>query len=399
MMVLDFLKSALIVVKGALSSFRKNNDLSAVSALSFSATLALIPVLFMLTILLGALIGSSSEAMARTQELLRQVIPAYSQDILNEVQSISAHKGTIGLLNALVLLWSMTPLVSEMRSALSTAFRKKQTRPFLLEIVFDIVIGIIFLMGLTAIAVIGIVFTLAEQRRDLHLALGRLEGAAPFLFVTIVVFSIYVVFSHRHHRLVQLAIGALVASLLWFAMRPVFNLFLIYNPGYGFTFGSFKSLFVVIIWIYFSFIAFLIGAEVAASLGRLETAVIKTLVEGDRNVPLRIIARYVKYYEPGSVIFKEGDSGTEMYSVLKGRVAIRKGATEISVLPEGKYFGEMSYLLSAPRVVTAVALDAVELVAISHENINRLMNEYPEFVIGMLQELAGRLREINTMID
>ena len=194
-------------------------------------------------------------------------------------------------------------------------------------------------------------------------------------------------------------IGALVASLLWFAMRPAFNLFLLYNPGYGFTFGSFKSLFVVIIWIYFSFIAFLIGAEVAASLGRLETALIKTLVEGDRNVPLRIIAKYVKYYEPGSVIFKEGDPGTEMYSVLKGRVAIRKGATEIAVIPEGKYFGEMSYLLSAPRVVTAVALDAVELVAISHENINKLMNEYPEFVIAMLQELAGRLREINKMID
>ena len=130
MMVLDSLKSVLIVVKGTFSSFRKNNDLSAVSALSFSATLALIPILFLLTILLGALIGSSSEAMARTQELLRQVIPAYSQDILNEVQSISAHMGTIGLLNALVLLWSMTPLVSEMRSSLRTIFRKNRRVPF-----------------------------------------------------------------------------------------------------------------------------------------------------------------------------------------------------------------------------------------------------------------------------
>jgi CRP/FNR family transcriptional regulator len=76
-----------------------------------------------------------------------------------------------------------------------------------------------------------------------------------------------------------------------------------------------------------------------------------------------------------------------------------KGANEIAVIPEGKYFGEMSYLLSAPRVVTAVAIDAVELVAISHENINRLMTEYPEFVIEMLREMAGRLRETNRLID
>jgi len=398
MMVLDFLKNVLGVITGAFSSFRKNNDLSAVSALSFSATLALIPVLFLLTILLGDVIGSSSEAMSRTQDLLRQLIPAYSQDILSEVRSISEHKGAIGFLNALVLLWSITPLVTEMRLSLGTIFRKKHTRPFLLEVLFDIAISIVFLMGLTAIAVVGIVFALAEKRRDLHLALGHLEGAAPFLFVIIVVFLLYLVFSHRR-RIMYLVIGALVASLLWFAMRPAFNLFLLYNPGYGFAFGSFKSLFVVILWIYFSFIAFLIGAEVAASLGRDETAFIKTLVEGGKNVPMRIIGKYVKYFEQGGVIFREGDRGTEMYFVLKGRVAIMKGENELAVIPEGKYFGEMSYLLSAPRVVTAVALDAVELVAISHENINRLMTEYPEFVIEMLREMAGRLRETNRLID
>jgi membrane protein len=398
MIVLDFLKHVLGVIKGALFSFRKNNDLSAVSALSFSATIALIPVFFLLTILLGAVIGSSSEAMSRTEELLGQLIPAYSQDILNEVRSISAHKGAIGSLNVLVLLWSMAPLVSEMRSSLGIIFRKKQTRPFLLEVLFDMAIGIVFLMGLTAIAVVGIVFTLAEERRDLHLALSRLEGAAPFVFVTLAVFSLYLVFSQRRH-ITHLVIGALVASLLWFSMRPAFNLFLLYNPGYGFTFGSFKSLFVVIIWIYFSFLAFLIGAETAASFGRVETAFLKTLVEGGKNVPLRIIGKYVKYYEKGSVIFTEGERGTEMCSVLKGRVALMKGEKELFVIPEGKFFGAMSYLRSTPRIVTAVALDDVELVAISSENISKLMNEYPDFVMKMLREMAERLHETNTLID
>jgi hypothetical protein len=182
-------------------------------------------------------------------------------------------------------------------------------------------------------------------------------------------------------------------------MRPAFNLFLLYNPGYGFTFGSFKSLFVVIIWIYCSFIAFIIGAEIAASIGRVETAFLKTLVEGGKNVPLRIIGKYVKYYEKGSVIFREGERGTEMCSVLKGRVALMKGEKELFVIPEGKFFGAMSYLRSTPRIVTAVALDDVELVAISSENISKLMNEYPEFVMKMLREMAERLHETNTLID
>ncbi len=398
MMISDAWKNVTVVVSEAFLSFRKNNDLSAASSLAFSTALALIPTLFLLTFLLGTVIGSSSEALTRTQELLNQLIPAYSQDILREVKSIASHRGTIGFLNVLVLLWSMTPLVSEMRISLGTIFRMKNTRPFLLEILFDIAIGIVSLIGLTAIAVAGIVFSLVEKRRDLHLALGYLEGVTSFLFITIVVFLLYLVFSHRH-RIIHLVIGAIATSLLWFAMRPAFSLFLLYNPGYGFAFGSFKSLFVVIIWIYCSFVVFLLGAEIAASLGRDETAFIKKLMEGRKNVPLRIIGKYVKYFEKGSVIFREGEMGMEMYSVLKGRVAIMKGDKELAVITEGKCFGEMSYFLSAPRVATAVALDEVELVAISNENINRLMSEYPEFIIEMVREMAERLRETNKLID
>jgi YihY family inner membrane protein len=398
MMVLDLLKNVPVVISGAFSSFRKNNDLTAASSLAFSATLALIPVLFLLTFLLGAVIGSSSDALTRTQELLNQLIPAYSQDILSEVRSISAHMGAIGFLNGLVLLLSITPLVADMRISLATIFQRRLTQPFLMEKLFDVAISIVFLMGLSVIAIAGIVFTLVEKKSQHHLSLGYLEGAAPFLFVMAVIFSIYLMFSARA-RLLHLLIGALAASSLWFAMRPVFQLFLVYNPGYGFAFGSFKSLFIVIIWIYCSLVAFLVGAEIAASLGRDETVFLKKLMEGRKNVPLRIIGKYVKYYAKGSVIFREGELGTEMYSVLKGSVTIVKGGKDLAVIPEGKYFGEMSYLLSAPRVATAKAQDDVELVTISSENINKLMNEYPEFVLEMLREMAERLRATNEFID
>lgn len=397
-MALDLLKNVQAVLSGGLLSFRKNNDLSAASSLAFSATLALIPVLFLLTFLLGAVIGSSREALARTQELLSQMIPAYSQDILREVRSMSSHKGAIGLLNTLVLFWSMTPLVAEMRRSLGAVFRNKHTRPFVLEILFDIVVSIVFLMGLTAITVAGLVFSLPEIKDHLRLPLGYFEGAAPFLFITLIVFCLYFLFSHRR-RIIHLVIGALVTALLWFAMRPAFHLFLLYNPGYGFAFGSFKSLFVVIIWIYCSLVVFLAGAEIASSLGRDETIFIKKLMEGGKNIPSWVVRRYVNYYEKGSIIFREGDRGTEMYCVLNGRVAIRKGDEEIGVIPEKKCFGEMSFLLSSPRVVTAIALDDAELVTISNENLNNLMNEYPSFVVEMLRNMAKRVREMNKLID
>lgn len=268
MMVLDLLKNAQAVIAGAFSSFRKNNDLSASSSLAYSATLALIPVLLLLTLILGAVIGSSSGALTRTQELLDQLIPAYSQNILREVQFIASHRGAIGLLNILVLLWRMTSLMGGMRKSLGTVFQKKQTRPFLVKILLDITIGIIFLMGLSAAAVAGIVPALIEQKSHLH-PLRHVESALAFLFITTAIFLLYRVYSDGR-RIIHLVAGAFAASLLWVAMRPVFHLFLLYNPGYGFAFGSFKSLFVVIIWIHFSFVAFLAGAEIAANLGGMK---------------------------------------------------------------------------------------------------------------------------------
>lgn len=395
--ILDFLKKLRIILGDAFSGFRRNNDLGAASSLAFSATLALIPALFLLTFLLGSAIGSSAKALAKTQELLAQLLPAYSQEILREVRHISANLGAIGLVNALVMLWSVTPLVADMRISLGMIFRKKLDRPFLLEKLFDVALSLVFLLGLSAIAVAGVLFTLAERRGQVHFSFGWFGDMAPFLFVFAVVFSLYWVFSRRTH-LGHLMIGALATSVLWFLMRPAFHLFLTYNPGYGFAFGSFKSLFVVIIWIYCSLVVFLIGAEIAASIGRKEAVFIKNLMEGKASVPSTVAERYIVRIEKGGTIFMEGDPGSEMFSVLKGSVGILKNNREIAVIPAGKYFGEMSFLLSAPRVAGAVALEDVELVAISNENISTLMNEFPEFILEMLREMAERLRETDRLV-
>jgi len=112
-----------------------------------------------------------------------------------------------------------------------------------------------------------------------------------------------------------------------------------------------------------------------------------------------VISKYVVGYEKGSDIFREGDQGNIMYGVLKGRVLVHSGDKVIGEIPAGKCFGAISFLLSIPRVATATALEDVELVTISNDNIDRMMNEYPEFVIEILREIATRLREANRVVD
>lgn len=397
-MITEFLNKVRLVFFDAFATFRRNKDLTASSSLAFAATLALIPTLFLLLFLLSAIIGSSDRTLARTQQMLMQVMPSYSQDVIREMRFISNYIGTIGILNILILIWSVTPLVAEIRLAIGTIFRKRPSRPYLLEKLLDVMIGIVFLMGLSAITIIGVIFTLTEKRSLAYVPLKYIEGLIPFVFILVVVFLLYYTFAvnakNRH-----LLIGSFVTSVLWFTMTPTFHLFITYNPGYGFAFGSFKSLFVVIIWIYYSLVVFLFGAEIAASLGRDETVFFKKLMEGDKHIPAEVISKYVVKYEKGSTIFHEGDLGDVMYGVLRGKVEIYKADKVLGVILPGKCFGAVSFILSTPRVASTRALEDVELVIISNENIDKMMNEYPEFVVEILREIALRLREANKIVD
>jgi len=264
---IGLLKELGTVLSEAFSSFRRNNGLTAAQSLAFLATLALIPTLLLLTFLLGAAIGSSARALQETQAILKQFVPAYSQVFLNEVGMIMRHKRAIGVINLFVLFWTVTRLVAGMRISLNAIFRRKSGRPFLQEKLFDVAISILFLAGFSVVAIAGVVLPLVERILPLRLLPVSLEQIATFIVFTGVVFALYFTFSTRA-RFRHLLTGSLATSLLWFALKPAFYLFLTYNPGYGFAFGSFKSLFVILMWVYLSLALFLFGAEIVASFGR-----------------------------------------------------------------------------------------------------------------------------------
>lgn len=396
--IIDLFRKVMIVSGEAFASFRKNNDLTVASSLAFSSTIALIPALFLITYALGSAIGSSQEALGKIQVILRQVIPTYSQDILREVRFIATHWGTIGIVNFLILILAVVPLVSDMRTVLGTIFRAAPTRPFVLEKLIDAGLTVIFLIGLLLIAILGVAVTVFKKWALFPAIPGYLGGLVPFLFIVLIVYLLYFAFSRKTASKYLLA-GAVVTALLWFAMRPLFHLFLAYNPGYGFAFGSFKSLFVVIIWIYYSLLVFLLGAEIAAVLNRRETIYLKRLIEGKQDVPTSALTGSRVRYEQGSVIFSEGEAGDRIYSVLRGRVGIRKGEKDIAEARPGGYFGVASFLLESPRIASAVALEDTELIMLTRDNIGQLMIESPRIVLAMLKEIAARQREANRLIE
>jgi hypothetical protein len=209
---------------------------------------------------------------------------------------------------------------------------------------------------------------------------------------------VFAFFTTRVHPLHLLA-GAFATAVLWFLLRPCFTLLLTYDDGFGAAFGAFRSIFLVVLWIYYSLAMLLLGAEVAAALHRGEALLIRKLMAGGAGLPSRSRDRLILEAPAGWVFCREGEPGDEMFFVLAGTVSIRRGGLELARVGKGTFFGEMTFLLGMDRSATAVALEPCRCVVVHGKNFETLLREFPDIVREMLEEMARRLRDNSARIE
>ena len=116
------------------------------------------------------------------------------------------------------------------------------------------------------------------------------------------------------------------------------------------------------------------------------------------------ISELLAKFAAGSVIFREGDLGSEMYIIQKGqvRISLRVGDKdrEMAVLEKGDFFGEIALLNQSPaRSATATAIDEVEVLKLRTTDLDLLLRRKPDIAIRMMMKLSERLRETNRRFE
>jgi len=98
-------------------------------------------------------------------------------------------------------------------------------------------------------------------------------------------------------------------------------------------------------------------------------------------------------YEPGHVIFAEGDLGDSMFVVLEGEVEIRVHDKVIDTSGPGQIIGEMALVDKSPRSASAVAKTACKVVPVNEKQFNFMVQETPHFAITVMRIMCDRLRQ------
>jgi CRP-like cAMP-binding protein len=100
----------------------------------------------------------------------------------------------------------------------------------------------------------------------------------------------------------------------------------------------------------------------------------------------------VEQFEPGEVIFLEGESSKGMYILDEGEVEVIKNNRVISVIKEHRtFFGEMAYLLGEKRSATLRAKTAVKVLVIEFRDGESFGKRLTAASMSLLKVMAQRL--------
>lgn len=104
--------------------------------------------------------------------------------------------------------------------------------------------------------------------------------------------------------------------------------------------------------------------------------------------------------ERNDTLFNEGDEGSDLFVVMRGRIGIGKRSPDgreslVTLMEPGDVFGEMPMFDDEPRSASARALERSEVVKVPFDVVKEELEARPELLWDVASLFARRLRAVD----
>lgn len=257
--------------------FFESDLLDRAAQVAFYFSFALFPLLFFLVSFFGLLLDSTDALKAELFDYLNRLLPPAAftlvkQTVNETVDGSSTGKLTIGLA---ITLWSASVGIDSIRSALNSIYRLPETRPWWKTKLLSLTMTLVLIILVAAVLVL--VFYGWQLTQLLLLSFG-LTVTSPWVLVSIqwatillvMMFACEVLFNlvpnFRDFRWIWVTPGSIVAIVLWILFTSGFRLYLEHFNNYNRTYGSLGAVIILMLWLYLTAVAVLIGGTINAML-------------------------------------------------------------------------------------------------------------------------------------
>lgn len=259
-------------LRQTVQSFLDDNAVRMAAALAFYTMFSIVPALLMALNVAGLVIGSSraeNELMDRFQYVVNPESAEYILSLLNSLSSQLQAKNLsiIAILGAVI---TATGVFVELRSSLNEILGlppgrrngfMSAIRSRFVSFVCVVGIGVLILVAVVSNTVLSMVSSFFESRRLIPPGtLVGLYGVTQFGMIPVLLILVYRLIPDRDIAWTDVLLGSIVASFLFLVGKQVFAMY-IGSSLLKSIYGAAGSLFLLLVWVYYSAYAFYFGAE------------------------------------------------------------------------------------------------------------------------------------------
>ncbi|HKQ48313.1 MAG TPA: YihY/virulence factor BrkB family protein [Phycisphaerae bacterium] len=274
-------------VKDAVTDLLDDQGFRLAAALSYYAVLSLAPFLLVMLELVGWIIGREAVSTELVNQMRNLVGEAGADITLAIIQHAgeTEQRGIASIVGTAVLLIGASGILVQLRDAMNTIWEVKARsragfwgllRARLVSFGMVLVVGFLMLVSLALSAFLAAARNYSAGRfPGTELLLGSLHWAATLALFTTLFAALFrylpdVAISWR-----DVWIGALTTAALFSVGKFVIGLYLGHS-SIGTAYGASGSIVVLLVWVYYSSVILLFGAELAQVIARHSGSGIRT---------------------------------------------------------------------------------------------------------------------------
>jgi membrane protein len=257
-----------------LHTFYHDNCSLMAAAISFYAILSVIPLFLVFMSISGYVLHSSKQALQAVIVLLWRTSPTSIADGFQVITKLMEQKTVFGIIGILGSTWAASRIFSAVEDAMNTVWKVEKRRSYwhskfltllLVPITVLVMLSSLAFTALYALAknieipLIGLKLSQAHWISQISVVLLPLVLGIGMFFLT------YKIIPNRKVSYRGALIGALCASGLWEVAKFLFDVYIKHYGNFQKMYGSFATIVVMLIWVYYSAYILLIGAEIGSN--------------------------------------------------------------------------------------------------------------------------------------
>jgi membrane protein len=268
-------KEFLVVSRNTLKEFGKDDISLLAAGLTYYSFLSVFPLLLLAVTLAGIFLKPEDAAKLIFEDVAK-VIPGATTLLSEAVDEAFKNRGNAGLLALAgigLLVFSASNAFSTLDKAINRAWGSEKVPDF----VGSKIASFLMMLGLAGLLIVSfVVSTLLTRTRAITQSLvGEVPGSQVFWQVVTAGISLGLVFlvfllvyrfiPRANVRLRDAWLGALLAAVVWVALKELFALYLGSQfANYDAVYGTMGTVIALLTWIYLSSMIILGGAEFAS---------------------------------------------------------------------------------------------------------------------------------------